>query len=320
MTTTESIKKQIKAGQFEEASRALDATLETDENRCELLMLRGRLKEMSHDRPGAFAFYQQVLEHDPEHREAMFRAAYVADLCGDDGLAIELYERCVAGERAPVSAMVNLAVLYEERGELQNAEAALQSVLEEHPNSFRAKDFLKSVRCSYTMMFDDKTQRNRERHGVIMDVPIADFELSVRSRNCLRQMNLRTIGDLLKVTESELLSYKNFGETSLSEIKAMLSQRGLKLGQALQPVEPPVLPPALRPPADGSAYLKKPCAELELSVRARKCLQMLNVTTLEELAARTEQELLTMKNFGQTSLNEIKKQLANYGLSFRSSE
>ena len=56
--------------------------------------------------------------------------------------------------------------------------------------------------------------------------PITDFELSVRSRNCLKKMNIRSLGDLLKTTEQELLSYKNFGETSLNEIKALLDAKG----------------------------------------------------------------------------------------------
>jgi DNA-directed RNA polymerase subunit alpha len=45
-------------------------------------------------------------------------------------------------------------------------------------------------------------------------------------------MNIKSLGDLLKTTEQELLAYKNFGETSLNEIKALLAQKGLRLGQA----------------------------------------------------------------------------------------
>ena len=47
-------------------------------------------------------------------------------------------------------------------------------------------------------------------------------------------MNIRTLGDLLKITEAELMSYKNFGESSLLEIKKMLSQRNLRLGQGME--------------------------------------------------------------------------------------
>ena len=47
-------------------------------------------------------------------------------------------------------------------------------------------------------------------------------------------MNIRTLGDLLNITEAELLSYKNFGETSLREIKAILETKNLRLGMALE--------------------------------------------------------------------------------------
>ena len=56
----------------------------------------------------------------------------------------------------------------------------------------------------------------------------------MRARNCLKKMEIRTLGDLLKVSENELLSYKNFGETSLVEIKHMLTARGLRLGQGAE--------------------------------------------------------------------------------------
>jgi DNA-directed RNA polymerase subunit alpha len=61
----------------------------------------------------------------------------------------------------------------------------------------------------------------------------------------------------------------------------------------------------------------KPVDDLQLSVRARKCLQKLNIRTIGELTHRTDAELLGCKNFGVTSLNEIKKALTNLGLSLR---
>jgi DNA-directed RNA polymerase subunit alpha len=64
----------------------------------------------------------------------------------------------------------------------------------------------------------------------------------------------------------------------------------------------------------------KSVADLELSVRSRKALQRLNINSLGELASRTEDELLGCKNFGQTSLNEIKQQLGAFGLSLRKLE
>jgi DNA-directed RNA polymerase subunit alpha len=63
--------------------------------------------------------------------------------------------------------------------------------------------------------------------------------------------------------------------------------------------------------------LAKTVADLELSVRSRKALQRLNINTVGELVSRTEDELLGCKNFGQTSLNEIKQQLTTFSIGLR---
>lgn len=61
-------------------------------------------------------------------------------------------------------------------------------------------------------------------------------------------------------------------------------------------------------------YLAKPVSELELSVRASNCLETANIKTIRELVTKEEKDMLGYKNFGRTSLNEIKEQLANMGL------
>ncbi|MCX7928047.1 MAG: DNA-directed RNA polymerase subunit alpha [Candidatus Omnitrophica bacterium] len=61
-------------------------------------------------------------------------------------------------------------------------------------------------------------------------LPISELELSVRSSNCLREANIRTIADLVRKTEDEMLSFKNFGKKSLSEVKQLLANMGLSLG------------------------------------------------------------------------------------------
>ena len=317
MMTIEGLARVIRRGAQEEARAALDGFQETDENRTELTFLRGYLQEMSFDAYGAFATYEKVLEQDPEHCEAAFRAALLADQAGDDESAIALYEQCVAERPTHINALINLAVLYEERGDLPRAESRLTDVLETYPNHHRARQFLKSVKSSYTMVYDELTQREQEKRNAILDMPVSDFELSVRSRNCLRQMNIRTLSDLLRTTETELLAYKNFGETSLNEIKAMLAQKSLTLGQGPEEPEEPVLEAAGAVIDTGEAPISKSVAELELSVRSRKALQRLGIVTISDLTAKTEAELMGVKNFGQTSLSEIKQQLACFGLSLR---
>jgi len=317
--TIESVQEQIRLEQLEQADKTL-ATLErSNGDDPQVKFLRGYVRERQFDRPGALAAYQDVLSQHPRHTEAAFRAAVLCDQGGDEDSAVELYERCIEAQPVPVSALLNLAVIYEERGQLEDAERMLDAVLTELPNHFRARHFLASVDSSYDMAYDEQSQRDRDKRNAVLDTPISDFELSVRSRNCLRQMNIRSLGDLLRTSEAELLSYKNFGETSLNEIKAVLAQRSLRLGQALQPPPEPLVSEAPPPVTlgDASIHARRSISELELSVRSRKALQRLGVTTLGELAIRSEPELLAIKNFGQTSLSEIKRQLALYGLSLR---
>ena len=66
-------------------------------------------------------------------------------------------------------------------------------------------------------------------------LPISELELSVRSSNCLREANIKTIADLVKRTEDEMLGFKNFGKKSLVEIKELLAGMGLTLGMQVDP-------------------------------------------------------------------------------------
>jgi DNA-directed RNA polymerase subunit alpha len=63
-----------------------------------------------------------------------------------------------------------------------------------------------------------------------------------------------------------------------------------------------------------SAMLSMPVSSLELSVRARNCLDGANITTLKELVSMSETEVMNLKNLGKTSLTEIKNKLAERGL------
>jgi len=64
-------------------------------------------------------------------------------------------------------------------------------------------------------------------------LPISELELSVRSSNCLREAGIKVIADLVKKTEDEMLSFKNFGKKSLTEIKELLMVMGLTLGMQI---------------------------------------------------------------------------------------
>jgi len=67
---------------------------------------------------------------------------------------------------------------------------------------------------------------------------VDELELSVRSANCLKNANIRLIGELVQKTEAEMLTTKNFGRKSLNEIKDILSQMGLSLGVKVTDFDP----------------------------------------------------------------------------------
>lgn len=69
--------------------------------------------------------------------------------------------------------------------------------------------------------------------------PVEDLELSVRSANCLKNANIRYIGELVIRSESEMLKTKNFGRKSLNEIKEILGTMGLGLGMKIEGWPPP---------------------------------------------------------------------------------
>ncbi|MGE3842578.1 MAG: DNA-directed RNA polymerase subunit alpha [Vicinamibacterales bacterium] len=71
-----------------------------------------------------------------------------------------------------------------------------------------------------------------------LDKSVEELELSVRSYNCLKNANIRTIRELVQKTESEMLRTKNFGRKSLNEIKEILMGMGLSLGMRLDQPAP----------------------------------------------------------------------------------
>jgi DNA-directed RNA polymerase subunit alpha len=77
---------------------------------------------------------------------------------------------------------------------------------------------------------NDEIDEEEERVRKILNTSVEELELTVRSSNCLKNANIRTIGDLTKKTEEEIAKTRNFGKKSLSEIKEKLKEWNLSLG------------------------------------------------------------------------------------------
>ena len=83
---------------------------------------------------------------------------------------------------------------------------------------------------------EEEEEESKEKRDLKkkFEKPISELELSVRSSNCLAEANIRTIGDLVKKKETEMLKYKNFGKKSLNEINNILTSMGLHLGMDIE--------------------------------------------------------------------------------------
>jgi DNA-directed RNA polymerase subunit alpha (EC 2.7.7.6) len=77
---------------------------------------------------------------------------------------------------------------------------------------------------------DEEKDEQFEEIRKILKTPVDELELSVRSQNCLRSADIKTIGDLVRKNESEMLHFRNFGRKSLAELTELIESYGLSFG------------------------------------------------------------------------------------------
>ena len=310
--------------QPEEALKQLDKLHGAVEQTAEYLCQRGAaLAQLLYDEEGnllseqAIKFYERAVAADKRHPGALFGLAIESERRGNDEEALELYKKAISRFPTHSGALFNLGVLYEDMGLYDQAIVCFQRVADAQPTNSRARLFFKDAKASSEMFIDEETQRRKDRMSQILSLPVTDFELSVRSRNCLKTMGIMTLANLCSHTEQDLLASKNFGETSLVEIREMLTLKGLRLGlfatekQAVDTFDVSSLSPEVQ------ETLERPVTDLNLSVRARKCMNRLNIQTIGELVRKSADEMLECKNFGVTSLNEIREKLIPFGIKLR---
>ena len=305
------------AGRVDEAEKLLRSVAASAASRAEYSFQMGCIWADRGDSLTAVEYFERAVDMDPHHSRALFWLAAENALRGNDEEAVRLYERSLSRPPFYIGALLNLGLLYEDRENYQAAAFCFRRVREYDPNNQFAELYLKDIEATQGMYYDEDHAKQEARMKQLLGRPVTDFELSVRSRNCLQAMNIITLGDLTEVSEQELLAGKNFGETSLMEIRELLQAHGLRIGQHLHKIHSRehIVDQSLSP--EEQAMMNKLVTDLNLSVRSRKCMSRLNIQTVGQLCQRTPDELLASRNFGVTSLNEIREKLKENGMRLR---
>ncbi|MCA9050306.1 MAG: tetratricopeptide repeat protein [Planctomycetaceae bacterium] len=304
-------------GNIDTAEQMLRSVAASAASRAEYSFQMGCIWADRGDSLTAVEYFERAVDMDPHHSRALFWLAAENSLRGNDEEAIRYYERSLSKPPYFIGALLNLGLLYEDRESYKAAAFCFRRILEYDPNHAQAILYLKDIEATQDMYYDEDQARQEARMKQLLGRPVTDFELSVRSRNCLNAMQIQTLGDLTEVSEQELLAGKNFGETSLLEIRELLAAHGLRIGMHLHKVHTrdTFVDQNLTP--EEQARLNRPIGDLSLSVRSRKCMNRLAIQTVGQLISRTPDELLASRNFGVTSLNEIRIKLTELGLKLR---
>ena len=107
----------------------------------------------------------------------------------------------------------------------EDALASAAQILRDHVNLFIKMDS-EPQPTEEEKEVDAEVQRVRE----LLSQSVDELDLSVRAHNCLKAANIKTIGDLVRRDESEMLKFRNFGRKSLQELMQVIVERNLQFG------------------------------------------------------------------------------------------
>ena len=303
-------------------------------NEADKHYFEGRLMESDGDYDAAADAYNEAIALDEAHVAARSRLAYRADLHGDEDEALRQYGEMLMHRPVPISVLLNAGILHEDQGNFEKACCCFSAALRSNPNDKRALLFFQDAHESLDMYYDEDLEHRHDQLMKVLRTPITDFELSVRARNCLASMDIRSLQELVSHTELELLEFKNFGETSLNEIKRVLTAKNLRLGMRRDDGTF-LVPDEFESGSDFDAErelawlgpltdemreaLELQISGLNLSVRCHRALvERLNLHRVSDILRYSEEDLMSMPNFGITSLEELKIRLTEFDLSLRS--
>jgi len=146
-----------------------------------------------------------------------------------------------------------------------------------------------------------------------------DLSLSTKAYYAMKNLGIRTVKELSLLTREDILSRKGMGKTTVDELGNVLKKHNLQFAddsKEKSQLERPIVFNR-HAPSIGELLKHIPVDFLDLSVRASNCLEEGGIENIAQLINKKADDLFTIRNFGKTTLTEIKKKLAIYGLGLR---
>jgi DNA-directed RNA polymerase subunit alpha len=286
------------AQRYEEAGKAgydhIDATL----RRAGCLRAQGRIDE-------AEQMLRSVAASAASRAEYSFQMGCIWADRGDALTAVEYFERAVDMDGHHARALFWLAAENSLRG---NDEESIKL----YERSLSRPPYFVGALLNLGLLYED---HERYQTAAFCFQRVLDFDPN-NERALLYLKDIEATHNM-HVTEEQLLAGKNFGETSLTEIRELLAAHSLHIGLHLHKMHSRESFTDTNLTPEEQATMNRPISDLNLSVRSRKCMTRLAIQTLGQILQRTPDELLASRNFGVTSLNEIRAKLLEMGLKLR---
>jgi len=188
----------------------------------------------------------------------------------------------------------------------------LSGISEDFRETIRVEDHLNSLNSR-----EDKSQPGHDKEIIDdgpRELPLEILNLPFRAYTCLKRADINTVKELQACSEQQLLGLKNFGKASLTKVQAALADF-TTLPQAQQAQSETTSQPSdslVKTTQVEKTDLDSQIERLNLSTRAFHCLKRAGITTIRELLSCSDEDLLKISNFGQSSLSEVRTVLQRF--------
>ena len=158
-------------GRLEDAEAALKQAGMEGARRADYSYQMGCILADRGDTYGAIEYFERAVDMDPHHSQALFRLAGENSLYGNDVEAIRLYEQGLSKAPFYVGALLNLGLLYEDKGNYSAAAFCFRRVLQHDQTHARALMYMKDIEATSEMYYDDDLAKNEARLEQLLSRP-----------------------------------------------------------------------------------------------------------------------------------------------------